>query len=675
MKKLLGLTVYSTMLMQLAACVGGNSSSTGTSINSNLMSGVAATGAPISNGTVQIKGRNGVIVQDLTGSDGSYSANIASLEEPYLIRVIAPSGEKYVSVASHSDLSQGKKINVTPLSHTIVANVFEQADADELFDNFETESSEFTELKLEDEKDKLVQKFVDAGLLGDGKIASANLDFLNGDLKAGTSLGLDGLLDVIDVNTGATAGVEIKLKGQSLPFITDKVANGEVDAHVLPVVGANLDSARAQLSVIDAIRRQMNALAAQYSSLSSCNGPAVDGAGVCGLDSMHALLEPYFHADFQEEGKGRSAAVWKWICEGSNEDAAVKSDCVGGEIKFKSVSLKDISLISLDESTHTALISLNMYEEGRLGKSEEMILKRDIADGKYKLVGNKKTFKYWIDTESVHSTEINKTSGSKVESYDVNLNFYYKDSGAHSFTGSESFTLTADSGHAIFPNGSSSMNLYLVQGPVYDKSSVCSSGLVFSTTSTPYKIYDQTSGTSSAATYAAACTNGDPCHCLNGSVEAQFDFESSRMVKLGLVEIIKMDKFEKINLAGTGVSDSFVIKKPMVINSINAGTFVPQFGMSSLAFCQNTDLEMPLNLSVATGALSDVSLFYGASSGSVWKNESAREDLWDLDLSHKVFAPTFSSLAPSDVLQYANLFLASRDEFDRRFVRRVNCSH
>lgn len=167
-KKYVSSILTLSTLAVLTGCLGGKGGLTSSSSSGSIMSGVAATGAPISGGQVQIKGSNGATVEDTTESDGSYSADVSSLREPYLVRVIAPSGEKYISVASQSALAQGKKINVTPLTHTIVANVFATANADEIFSNFETKAQDFSEAKLEDEKHELLQKFVDAGLLGDG---------------------------------------------------------------------------------------------------------------------------------------------------------------------------------------------------------------------------------------------------------------------------------------------------------------------------------------------------------------------------------------------------------------------------------------------------------------------------------------------------------------------------
>lgn len=652
------------------------------------MSGVAATGAPISNGKVEIKGSNGLIVEKTTSADGSYEANVAALAEPYLVRVIAPSGEKYISVASKSALAEGKKINVTPLTHTIVANVFNNANADDIFSNFETEASDFSEQKLEDEKVELLQKFIDAGLVGAGKIVSGDVDLLNGNLQAGTSIGVDGLLDVIQVNTDASAGIEIKLKGAAAALIVDKV--DAADPVVTPISPAELAAAEAQLDVISLLRLRMNSLAALHSSKVACNGSPVDtmdNSNACDVDNLYNAFLPYFHPDFQEEGDNRESGLWGWFCRvGDHDEVKSKAECLaGGSIVFEKVALKDITLISYNDTTDVALINFNFYLEGVLKGSEEMFLKLDTGDNLFKLLGNKKTFKYWIDTESLFDTTFEKSNESTnyqgVNSYSVNLNFHFEDQGGYSFNGDEVFTLSTESGHAIFPNNSSSMSLYLVVGPQYNEAGSCSAGLVFSTTPNPYKIFNQQTGATTYGNYATACANtNDPCNCrpnANAYESAYMDYDVSQKVTLSQEQVGLMDKVEKVTLSGSGVSgDSFSIKKPLVINEFNADAYVPKFGISVASFCREMTFTTPLSLSVKLGYLSHIHLNHGYSSAdnSSWNHVSDSENYWDLNLRSQTFNPSFNGVSGTENIRHSHLYLSANDEYDRQFVRRVSCN-
>lgn len=682
MKYISSLMTVSTFIL-IAGCSGGSQSTSGSS-SGLIMSGVAATGAPISAGKVEVKGANGVIVEDTTNSDGSYQADVSTLTEPYLIRVIAPSGEKYISVASKSALAEGKKINVTPLTHIIVANVFNNASADDVFSNFETNSSDFTEQKLEDEKDELLQKFVSAGLVGNGKIASADIDLLNGNLAAGTSQGVDGLLDVIQVNTDASAGIEIKLKGAATAMITDKV--DAVDPVVVAISQAEFDAAEAQLDVIGQLRIRMNALAALHSSKVSCNGAPKDDGSACDIDTLYNTFLPYFHADFQEEGLNRAAGVWGWFCRvGDNdEEATTKTQCLtSGSILFENVALKDITLISYDDTTKVALISFNFYLDGVLKGSEEMYLKLDTGDNIYKLLGSKKTFKYWIDTESLFSTTYDKSNNSTgyqgVSAYSVNLNFYYKNSGSYTFNGSETFTLTATSGHQIFPGNSATMSLYLIVGPDYSNANSCTTGLVFSTTQNPYKIFNQQNGQTTYADYATACAyTNDPCNCRpDANSNAYFDHDVAQKVAMPVTQVVLMDKIENISLTGSGVTaDAFSIKKPLVVNEFNAAKHIPSFGMTVASFCKDINFSTPLNLSTQSGTLNYISLHHGFSdaNNSAWKSKSDSVNYWDSNLTSTTYTPNFSGVLSTDVIRNSHLYLSAHDEFERQFVRRVNCN-
>ncbi|MCM2349208.1 MAG: hypothetical protein NDI69_04250 [Bacteriovoracaceae bacterium] len=663
--------ILGTALLQLVSC-GEKSSTSGAG---NIMSGIAATGAPISGGAVKIKGSNGEVVEDTTESDGSYSADVASLSEPYLVQVIAPSGEKYISVASQSALAEGKKINVTPLTHTIVANVFGKANGDEIFANFESEASNFSETKLQQEKEELVQKFVQAGLLGSGKIAPANLDLLNGEFVAGSGVGVDGLMDVISVNTDAAAGIQISLKGASAPIFIDKV--DAADAAIVAIDQTALDAAKVQLSVLDQIRARMNALASLHSSKVACNGVPKDDDGACDVDNLFAAFAPFFHADYKEEGNSRDAGIWGWFCRvGEDDDAETRAECVGqnGSVKFENVALKDITLINYDSVSKVALISFNFYLNGLMRGSEEIALKYDEQEAKYDLVGNKKTFEYWIDTESLYSTSYNKTSNEAVDSYSVNLNFYLDDKKSVALADGQEITLTAVSTHKIFPNDSASMKLYVVTAPKWDNEQ-CSVGLTLSTTLTPYKSFNQSTGATAYLSYAEACpSNANPC--TNGCPGSYFDYDVAQKVSLSEGQIAQMNRIERISMTNAAISlaDEFTIKKPLIVNAFNAPIHIPSFGMSAPLFCENAAAGMTLNLSVASGTLSYVNIHHSFSSGqNMWSNESDKEDFWDLTLRSSQFTPSFSSLDSSDVIHYSHLYLSANDEFDRQFVRKVNC--
>jgi len=685
-------------LTQVTSCSKSATVESGSIVDPDVISGVAATGAPISGGRVKIKGSDGTTpVETETEADGSYSVDIASLKEPYLVQVESPSGEKYISVASQSALAEGKKINVTPLSHMIVANVFGEADADALFDDFENASGDFTEAKLEEQKVALFDKLVATGLIGSSGVVDSSVDLLNGDLLAGTSQGIDGLLDVIEVKTGAaaTTGIVLTLKGESTPIITDKVNAADT---VPPVsVATQLTAIKAQLTVLDKIRASLQSFADFNTAKKSCSGAPVDDGSACDVDTLASQYTKYFHADFQEEGYNRSQIVWDWFCV-QDDDGWVtsKTMCMNnGEIDIESVVLKDVNLIKYDDSTKVAIVSLNVYFDGVLEGSEDFYMKLDSTADMFKFVGNKKTFRYWIDTESVFKSDyVGGATPSLVNDYSVIVSMWYDTPGAHTFDGDEVFTMTALSGNAIFPNGASgskTKSLYLVKAPVHDEAGQCSIGLAFSTSNKPYKIM-LADGTTTTGSYTEACGTADPCMgCQSiddkGNIDpmddeylssAYFDWESHRLV---LTEdlVMKMNKTERISLTSSsgvaGITDEFIIRKPLVINQFNAASIVPTFGKTVAQLCSSLSFTSPLNIAVASGQLSDVSYYLSYHDGSYnWQNVTAKEELHENPVSSLAWEPDFGvTPTGTEEIPFAHLYLSSRDDLDRRFVRQVSC--
>jgi hypothetical protein len=104
--------------LSLVACGGG-----GGSVSDLAVTGVAATGAPLANATLQIYGRDGlaILATPVTiAADGTYSATIpASAVGPFVFEVDNGS-EKIYSVLPDKT---GSVVNVTPLSHLIAAKL------------------------------------------------------------------------------------------------------------------------------------------------------------------------------------------------------------------------------------------------------------------------------------------------------------------------------------------------------------------------------------------------------------------------------------------------------------------------------------------------------------------------------------------------------------------------
>lgn len=102
------------------------------------ITGIAATGNPIANATVTIKDTAGHVVDTSTGTDGTYSADIAGFSAPYLVEVDTGT-EKYYSIGM--EVAAGV-INIHPYSDVLVRACYDAygEDVETLFGSIDAAS-------------------------------------------------------------------------------------------------------------------------------------------------------------------------------------------------------------------------------------------------------------------------------------------------------------------------------------------------------------------------------------------------------------------------------------------------------------------------------------------------------------------------------------------------------
>ena len=105
----------------LVACGGGSGSSTP---SSSTLSGVAAVGTPIANGTINIRCASGSALNTTTSSSGGWQVTLSGQTLPCAVEV---SGGTINGVANtmtyHSIATAIGTVNVTPLTDLMVANL------------------------------------------------------------------------------------------------------------------------------------------------------------------------------------------------------------------------------------------------------------------------------------------------------------------------------------------------------------------------------------------------------------------------------------------------------------------------------------------------------------------------------------------------------------------------
>ncbi len=120
--KLKKILIFQSLLvasLALTACGGGGGGGgVGTAASSITLKGVAATGAAISGGTVDVKCKNGTGTAT-TNADGTYTVTVADGAQPCILRAIDPITK--VELFSIVE-SGGTTANITPVTSLVVAN-------------------------------------------------------------------------------------------------------------------------------------------------------------------------------------------------------------------------------------------------------------------------------------------------------------------------------------------------------------------------------------------------------------------------------------------------------------------------------------------------------------------------------------------------------------------------
>ncbi len=446
-----------TLGLTLAGAVscGSDGNPTG-SFGSGGLSGVAATGAPMAGANVTIKGASGSKATGTTGADGGYSVDVSSLSSPYLIKVES-SSKSLVSVASDDDINTGKKVNVTPLSNIIVANTFGIKKAADIFANFESKASSFSKEKVKQEQTKLIQKFKEAGIIGEGSLLSEDdADFMNGTLEAGSSSGMDGLLDIIDVDFESSTNIKVAFKPNVPGMNSASIFEDSVDENTQdPVVQLDANSFKSKVSEI---KEQLTEQASMYDNIKStfetisskfndfttrCGGAA---SAACKTEGK-ALFDSIMHSSYKDNGKNREKDVWSWFCyQDADQDKEADEESNCNYINEETITFSNVAIVNYFPDDEKALISFSIAwkdDDGEGSEFEVDIFKKD-TDSKWKFYGNQQSDSFYFDVEN-RAEAAYKMDGSvkKEMSYSTGINLFL-DEMSTPLTAGESVTITGE---------------------------------------------------------------------------------------------------------------------------------------------------------------------------------------------------------------------------------------
>jgi mono/diheme cytochrome c family protein len=138
LKRLNGALAASALAAALAACGGGGggTDSTGSAAVSTV-SGVAATGLAIANGTVSLKCAALDPSAVKTLADGSYSVDVSKSTLPCVVRVDYVDPSTGTAQKLHSLVQAAGTVNITPVTDMMVANLSSTGAAADAYDKFD----------------------------------------------------------------------------------------------------------------------------------------------------------------------------------------------------------------------------------------------------------------------------------------------------------------------------------------------------------------------------------------------------------------------------------------------------------------------------------------------------------------------------------------------------------
>ena len=176
MKRLNAALAATALAAALAACGGGGGGG-GTAATGSVVSGVAATGLAIANGTVRLKCAALDPSAVTTLADGSYSVDVSKSTLPCVVRVDFVDPATGTAQRLHSLVQAAGTVNITPVTDLMLANLSSSGAAADAYDRFDanevrTYNAERVRTVLQMVKTALEAKGVDTTHLPDDPIGS-----------------------------------------------------------------------------------------------------------------------------------------------------------------------------------------------------------------------------------------------------------------------------------------------------------------------------------------------------------------------------------------------------------------------------------------------------------------------------------------------------------------------
>ncbi|HEY4744034.1 MAG TPA: fibronectin type III domain-containing protein, partial [Desulfuromonadaceae bacterium] len=202
------ITVLLACAALMAGCSSGSTPSSGSSLSPSVVSGVAASGAPLS-GKVYLKDSSAHEKStDIAPATGAFAIDVSDMKAPFMLRATGSAGEKLYSFASGPGTA-----NINPLTSAIVASAAGVADPTSIYDAPDSNKFKDIDTKLSTATSALQTRLSPLLTI----FGAAAVNPIKDHYEANHQ-GLDGMFDNVKIST-ASNSIEITNKNDDTKVI------------------------------------------------------------------------------------------------------------------------------------------------------------------------------------------------------------------------------------------------------------------------------------------------------------------------------------------------------------------------------------------------------------------------------------------------------------------------
>lgn len=192
MKKIVVSMIFAFTAIIMSGCSSSSDSTPATAV----LSGTAATGAPI-DGTVYVKDAKGVEKSVATAADGSFTLDVPDMTPPYLLKIRTAAGTDLYSFASEN----GQTVNLTPITNLAMFLAYGKKDLNDLYSAWDGTGMSSAQV---DDAEGVVRANLESQIKAKG-IDAASFNLFTSAFKADGS-GIDGLMDELKITVDPVDG-------------------------------------------------------------------------------------------------------------------------------------------------------------------------------------------------------------------------------------------------------------------------------------------------------------------------------------------------------------------------------------------------------------------------------------------------------------------------------------